>query len=454
MFEAGTSFGGVWADAPVNDVVYRDLVTNLPKQVMQSPDLDFAAELPSYINKEQLGSYIARYAHEFGVAHIAQFNSRVTSIRPVCNEQSGSGDLWRVEWSCGGASHFDIFDAVVVANGHYEEPFVPSLPGQQDWLAADSARSIMHAREYDNPSDFLHRTVLVVGGRSSGVDISRSLRGVAKWIYVLEKNCASPMTYAAEAVTHAPLGSRLCADGFLRLYGDATLCSEVFDAPLPGPPIDTVILATGYVYSFPFLCEQSLGMSFRGRRAVTPLYLHLQHSRRPSLGFMGIQLSVPCPLPFFECQAAYLAEVWALPPGEEMASLEERCAWVETRLATTAATGREQDLHYTCAEGGSAWEYMRYLIRIVQAQRSKLLPPNLTTAEDAAGQCSKATAAQQRSSWIEQSWAEARLATVAEIFHDRSARYPTLPWHDDAYRRCEYIVDWLKGRWAVDASKC
>lgn len=53
----------------------------------------------------------------------------------------------------------------------------------------DSARSIVHSREYDEPSEFAGQSVLVVGGRSSGVDISRELRGVAKHVYILEKKC-------------------------------------------------------------------------------------------------------------------------------------------------------------------------------------------------------------------------------------------------------------------------
>ena len=47
VFETGSSFGGVWAERPTNSVVYKNLRTNLPKQVMQSPDLDFPESLPS-----------------------------------------------------------------------------------------------------------------------------------------------------------------------------------------------------------------------------------------------------------------------------------------------------------------------------------------------------------------------------------------------------------------------
>ena len=57
VFETGASFGGVWAERPTNSVVYKNLRTNLPKQVMQPPDLDFPASLPSYVDGRALGDY-------------------------------------------------------------------------------------------------------------------------------------------------------------------------------------------------------------------------------------------------------------------------------------------------------------------------------------------------------------------------------------------------------------
>ena len=98
-------------------------------------------------------------------------------------------------------------------------------------------------------------------------------------------------------MTHVPLGTRLGADG--------RLCCEcgAGDGVVAGPPVERVVLATGYCYAFPFLDEAALGMSFVGQRRVTPLYQHLLHARLPTLGFVGIPLSVPCPIPFFECQA-------------------------------------------------------------------------------------------------------------------------------------------------------
>ena len=163
-------------------------------------------------------------------------------------------------------------------------------------------------------------------------------------------------------------------------------------------------------------------MQFEGRRSCRPLFLHLQHAERPTLGFVGIQLAVPCPIPTFESQSRYLGEAWATDDGA-LTPLDDRRSWVAQRLATVEASGREQDLHYTTAEGSSAWAYIRELVKAAPT------PPE--------------------TSWLDSPQFDARLSTVESIYRDRGARYPTKPWHDDSYRRCEYSVDWESGEWDV-----
>jgi len=361
---------------------------------------------------------------------LSTFGATVTSVAcvPADGAVDGDGeDRWAVKWTTrGGGAHSETFDAVLVANGHYDAPYKPRLPGEEEWLAGDPSRQLVHSREYDDPESFRGQSVLVVGGRSSGVDIARELRGVATWVYVLEKKCQQPVTHPGEAVTHVPLGTRLCGDGQLRV-GDAP------DAPpVDGPAIERVVLATGYVYDFAFLDEADCELRFKGQRHVTPLYQHMLHARKPSLGFVGITLAVPCPIPYFECQAAWIAEHWARPSNGAgaLTSQAQREEWVAKRWAAVAE--RSQDMLLTSADGGSAWAYMRELLRDVHA----VVPP---TAD--------------ADSWLARPGWEERLTTVESVYSDRGARYPKLPWEDDRYRRCEYEVDWASGTWSVDDSQ-
>ena len=156
IFEAGASFGGVWADKPTNEVVYRGLQTNLPTVVMQSPDLDFAPGVPSYITKRMLGEYIEAYGSKYELRQCATFGAQVTRVAPVDAAAGGDDDgassprpRWVVDWTTRGAeeARSDVFDAVAVASGHYSAPYLPSLPGEAAWLAGDPARRITHSGE-------------------------------------------------------------------------------------------------------------------------------------------------------------------------------------------------------------------------------------------------------------------------------------------------------------------
>jgi len=407
LFEAGIEVGGIWAPEPTNRVTYRGLVTNLPTPVMQSPDLDFGINLPSYVQSRDLGEYIAQYADHFALRPFMEFEARVTRVRALSRSSSNENDSvsWEVQWNGRGEARKGEFDAVVVATGHYNDPYMPKIPGQEAWLAdavAPGDRGVSHSQGYDDPEAFKGRSVLVVGGRSSGVDVARELRAFASWVYVLDKSCTEVTTVGQ--CTHLPLGAEVCPDGHMRVQGILA----------PGHPIDHIVLATGYKYIYPFLDSQDIGLEFGpDERYVSPLYLHVLHARLPSLCFIGVPLAVPCPIPLFEAQARFAA---AFLRGDATAAATKatREAWVAARRESVGE--RLQDMHFL---GGSSWDYMRQLSRMA----------GVTGAEfDAYA---------------------SRLALVSEVYGDRCEKRPKLPWDDDTYRKYEYAVDWEAGTWQV-----
>ena len=107
----------------------------------------------------------------------------------------------------------------------------------------------------------------------------------------------------------------------------------------------------------------------------------------------------------------------------QVARCRSRPGLHSSKASQQPASGREQGLHYTTAEGSSAWAYIRELVNAAPA------PPVR--------------------SWLDSDNFDARLSTVESIYRDRGARYPSKPWHDDSYRRCEYSVDWESGEWDV-----
>jgi cation diffusion facilitator CzcD-associated flavoprotein CzcO len=66
------------------------------------------------------------------------------------------------------------FDAVLVANGHYDVPFVPTTPGITEWNAAYPGR-ISHSKYFRQSKSYSGQKVVVVGNAASGSDIGRHI---------------------------------------------------------------------------------------------------------------------------------------------------------------------------------------------------------------------------------------------------------------------------------------
>ena len=291
---------------------------------------------------------------------------------------------WEVEWSSR-ETQAEWLDAVRSPTDTTSS-HAAHTAGEVEWLAADPSPSVVHSREYDDPEVFRGRSVLVVGGRSSGVDISRELRGVAKWVTILEKNCIEPRSYEGEAVTHVPLGTRLCSDGQLRLGDDVptgacTGASTDGTLALGGPPVDTVVLATGYVYAAELVRLDSWLTPPRTTLKSSTLDRHqvlVPLPRRDGARHaLPRQAAGDTALPAYaardkahawlcrhtalrampECQAALPS--MARPTDEELTSTAER----EAGSASCRLCGRERDMDTSARPPRRA---MRELVRIVR----------------------------------------------------------------------------------------
>ncbi|EMS45052.1 Flavin-containing monooxygenase FMO GS-OX-like 9 [Triticum urartu] len=172
----------------------------------------------------------------------------------------------------------EVFDAVVVATGHYSQPRLPSIK-----------------------------------------DIAMEIRGVAKEVYIVAGSMEavtpglSKVLAKHSANLHLRLEvERLCEDGRV-VFKDGGGSSSSIAA-------DTVIYCTGYNYSFPFL-DTSGAVAVDDNR-VGPLFEHVfPPSLAPSLSFVGLLRKVFAPRSF-EAQARWVAQVLSgrrkLPTEEEM----------------------------------------------------------------------------------------------------------------------------------------
>jgi len=125
-------------------------------------DFPMPEHYPHFPRRDQVRDYIEAYADARGLRPFIRFGTAVTSVSPVPTDGLPGTAGWRVQTSAGDD---ELFDGVLVANGHLWDPKVPQVPGHFDGVQ-------LHSSEYQNVGDLGGPRVLVVGAGNSGCDIA------------------------------------------------------------------------------------------------------------------------------------------------------------------------------------------------------------------------------------------------------------------------------------------
>ncbi|KAJ9622591.1 monooxygenase [Knufia peltigerae] len=298
--------------------LYDYLETNIPKQLMAFSDKPFSIADPLFPSHQAVLRYLEDYAAD--VRHLIKFHTAVKDLTPIAPRTTAAHEQWNLvaeDVRTKETTHH-VYDAVVVANGHYTIPYVPDIKGIAEWNAT-YPETIIHSKAYRRPEDFRGKKVLVVGNSASGLDIATQI-GL---------HCKHPIFLSARSVsafgTLPPAQWREDIDELVECLpaseGNRALR---FKSGKIEEDIDAIVFATGYFYSFPFLSKLSPPLVTDGFR-TRGLYQHLFHINHPTLAFPVINLKV-IPFPLSQNQAAVVARVWSgrlsLPATNEMQKWE------------------------------------------------------------------------------------------------------------------------------------
>lgn len=157
LFELGSHIGGLWVyenDSGMSPA-YRSLHINSEARVSTFTDFPFPDPDNLYPDHVQMADYFARYADHFDLTRRIRFRHGVEAVERI-------GSQYRLTLQTGETR---LFDAVVVATGHQS---VPRHPPQITGFAG----TYLHAHSYRVPTAFTDQRVLVIGPGNSGVDIA------------------------------------------------------------------------------------------------------------------------------------------------------------------------------------------------------------------------------------------------------------------------------------------
>jgi Flavin-binding monooxygenase-like len=321
----------------------------------------------SFVTHAHVQTYLLDYQQQFELTQYIRYGCTVRHLKVLegtNSKVSPPSENWpqiQLEWTMTetdgevdkeGSEHHDIFDAVLVCNGHYAAPSSPDVPGLDLYFQGGR---VMHSIEYDTPEPFKDQTVLCIGGRASGADIAREISCHAKHVYLSDTTCLEAENDGK--VTLVPKTTLVDGDG--RIHFD-------HDCPIQPHNVDTVILCSGYDYHFPFIDPETSNLDFLatpGERRVQPLVYQLWHATYPSLAFVGLPHSV-VPFPLFEMQSEAVVAQWMkeymLPNLDDRKKLATEDA---NRGGPKPNSDRVQDSHFL---GDFQWGYCRQMVGLAQ----------------------------------------------------------------------------------------
>lgn len=342
----------VWPSA-----VYSELDTNIPKDLMAYNNFPFDSNLPLYPSHKDVLHYLRKYSEE--VRPITRFNTKVVKVEYVNGESTQTpkflSDIsftdyyWKVTSrpivpeTNGGLQPslkqefkdvIEEYDAVAVASGNYDTPFIPDFPGLEEWNLR-YPHSIVHAKFYDSFKDFTKKDkILIVGNSASGADIA----------YQLALRLDIPIYKSKRSENLQPAGSHPLIKDLpnIKEFKPETM-EIVFVDGLSIKGFTKIIFATGYLKAFPYL--ESLSLPYIGsfkstvesikQKKIQPIvssgfklngfYQHVLSYQYPGLAVIGAPKYV-LPTRLSETQGAWMSRVWSdrvkLPSKEEMMKWE------------------------------------------------------------------------------------------------------------------------------------
>lgn len=294
---------------------YEALEANIPWSVMAGKTVfeDFASpkstESP-FLAGSDVSAAVSSVCHKFD--KLIHYNTTVENVVKLSDnslqltlrqENQDGTDTWYTR----------LYDHAVVATGHNSIPRVPDIPGLETWKGV-----LRHSVTWRSGKEFADQRILVVGSSESAIDLCLNSKEHTKGPIYLSQRTPHPR-YPTVFETH---GIKVVSTidkitGTDIHLSDGTVLNDV----------ETIVFATGYFYSYPFLSKVRPPQVVSGRR-VPGLYQHIFDIHNPdTIAFVGV-VNGSLSWLTWEKSAFLVALLWSgkiqLPPKEAQEEWEQK----------------------------------------------------------------------------------------------------------------------------------
>ncbi|KAI0381815.1 FAD/NAD(P)-binding domain-containing protein [Hypomontagnella monticulosa] len=307
--------------------------------------------------REWIEGIFARGGHE----KLVELNTTVERAEKVGGEwvltlrkEAGGRNYW---WR-------ETFDALVVATGHYNVPWFPSIPGLVEYDRKFPGR-IQHSKHFRTAARYKGKRVVVVGGSISAHEVVHEILEAAQTpVYASLRGEPIP-AFGWEPFLHPDIVvkkeiTRLDPETGRIFFADGSTLDDV----------DHIVFGTGYTFSVPFL-EHVQKRIRNAYRRLPGVYQHTWDIEDPTLTFIGM-LGGGFTFRVYEWQAVAVARHLAgraspLPP------IPEQLEWERKRVAER---GGGKDYYSIAPDYGAFFEFLRGIAgEPAPGTTGRVLPP-------------------------------------------------------------------------------
>lgn len=173
------------------------------------------------------------------------------------------------------------FDALVVATGHYNVPWFPSIDGLVEYDRKFPG-VILHSKHFRSAAKFRDKKVVVVGGSVSAHEVVHEVLGAAQHPVYASVRGDPIAAFGWEPFDHPHI---VVKKGITKF--DAATGRIIFEDGSHLDGVDHVVFGTGYSFSFPFLPRVQERVK-KAYRRLPGVYQHTWNIDDPTLTFAGM----------------------------------------------------------------------------------------------------------------------------------------------------------------------
>jgi len=170
-FERCEGVGGNWRfnDPSGHSSVFETTHIISSKYTSYYEDFPLPESASDYPSHKELLNYFNGYADHFDIKKLIKFGTEVVR----CNQREDN--TWQVEWKKINSNEttVDIFDALVVCNGHHHKPRYPEYPGE-------FSGELIHSHDFKSAEPYRDKRVLVIGGGNSACVVAVETARISK----------------------------------------------------------------------------------------------------------------------------------------------------------------------------------------------------------------------------------------------------------------------------------